>query len=176
MILIDSKFTKPTFFENWLLWIYSQSLGRYEWTNTKKAVRLGGGFCSQHAIVFNNILRDQNMESRIIGLNGHIVNEVFVGGEWKVYDPTFNIVFEASLKKLEDNPEIVYHAYRMVGRTHEEAKYLQKIFASHEDNWHFPTSKHYDVKKYIIEVFSLYAIWCIPILFIFVGLILNKKM
>jgi len=175
MLLIDPKFTKPTFFENWILWVYSQYMGKYEWTDTKKAVRLGGGFCSQQAIVFNNILREQKIESRILGLNGHVLNEVFIDGKWRVYDPDFNVIFEESLKELEDNFNKVYRAYRIAGRTHDESKYLEKVFASHEDNWHFSTSKHYDIKKYFIETVSIYLIWVVPTMLIVVGLILREN-
>jgi hypothetical protein len=175
MILVDSKFTKPTFYENWILWIYSQYMGKYEWTDTKKAVRLGGGFCSQHAIVFNNILREQNIESRILGLNGHVLNEVLIDRKWRVYDPDFNVIFEESIKVLEDNSDKVYQAYRRAGRTHEESKYLEKIFASHEDNWHFRTSKDYAIKTYIIETGSFYFIWIIPAMLIMIGIILQRS-
>jgi hypothetical protein len=175
MILIDPKFTQPTFFENWILWIYSQYKGQYEWIDSKKAIRLGGGFCSQHAIVFNNILREQNIESRILSLNGHVLNEVLIDGKWRVYDPDFNVIFDESLKELEDNSNRVYRAYWMAGRTHEESTYLEMIFASHEDNWHFSTSKHFAIKNYIIETVSIYLIWVIPILLIIIGFIIQRS-
>jgi hypothetical protein len=174
MILVDPKFNKPTFFENWILWIYSQHMGKYEWNDTKKAIRLGGGFCSQHAIVFNNILREQNIESRILGLNGHVLNEVLIDRKWRVYDPDFNVIFDEPLKELEDNSERVYQAYRRAGRNHEESKYLEKIFASQEDNWHFRTSKDFAMKTYIIETISFYLIWVIPILLIVLGIIVRR--
>ena len=174
MRLCDAKYAKPTFYENWILWIYSQYMGKYEWIDTKKAVRLGGGLCSQHAIVFNNILREQNIESRILGLNGHVLNEVLIDRKWKVYDPDFNVIFNESLKQLEDNSDRVYQAYRMAGGTHEESKYLEKIFASHEDNWHFRTSKCFAMKTYMIETISIYLIWVIPILLIVLGFIVRR--
>jgi len=156
MLFIDPKYAKPTIFENWILWAYSQYLGKYEWTDTKKAGRLGGGFCSQHAIVLNNILRSQGIESRILSLNGHVLNEVLINEKWRVYDPMFNIVFNASLKQLESNPERVYQVYTKGGLSENEAKQYQHIFSTDEDNHYFETSRHYSWRKSLIEEASFY--------------------
>jgi hypothetical protein len=166
MLLIDGKYTKPTIFENWILWIYSNYKGYYEWSNTKKAVRLGGGYCSQHAIVFNNILREQKIQSRIIKLGGHVVNEVLINGEWKVYDSDYNVVFNASLKDLENDSIHVYRSYVDAGRPEDEAKHWQKVFASDADNWHYKKTRTYAEEKYYIEGASLYLAWVIPVILI----------
>lgn len=110
MIEIDPKYAKPTLFENWILWMVSTYKGEHEWLDTKKAIRVGGGFCSQHAIVFNNILRDQGVESRILRLSGHVVNEVLIEAQWKVFDNDYNVSFNASLSELENDPGKVYSA------------------------------------------------------------------
>jgi hypothetical protein len=175
MLLIDQQYTKPTIFENWILWIYSKFLGYYEWSDTRKAVRLGGGYCSQHAIVFNNILRDQNIQSRIIKLGGHVLNEVLVDGNWRVYDPDFNVVFDASLKELEDNSIKAYQAYLRAGRPEAEARQWQKVFATDADNWHYKKTSTYREEKYYIEVAALYLIWIIPVILISIGASLRKR-
>ena len=46
MLLIDGKYTKPTIFVNWILRVYSHIKCEWEWSDTEKAVRLGGGYCS----------------------------------------------------------------------------------------------------------------------------------
>jgi hypothetical protein len=175
MLLIDGKYTKPTIAENWILWVYSNFKGSYEWSNTKKAVRLGGGFCSQHAIVFNNILREQKIQSRIIKLGGHVINEVLINGEWKVYDSDYNVVFNASLKDLEDDSIHVYHAYVRAGRPEDEAKHWQKVFATDADNWHYKNTRTYRDEKYYIEVASLYLVWVIPVTLILLGTGIRKR-
>jgi hypothetical protein len=175
MLLIDQQYTKPTIFENWILWIYSKFLGYYEWSDTKKAVRLGGGYCSQHAIVFNNILRDQDIQSRIIKLGGHVLNEVLIDGNWRVYDPDFNVVFRASLKELEDNPVKAYQAYLLAGRPEAEAKQWEKLFATDADNWHYKKTSTYRGEKYYIEVAALYLIWIIPPILILIGVRMRKR-
>jgi len=174
MLLIDPKYAKPTLFENYILWAFSKYLNFYEWTNTQKAVRLGGGFCSQHAIVFNNILNEQGIKSRILGLSGHVLNEVLINGEWRVYDPDYNVVFWASLKDLESNPQKVYQGYKKAGRPEDEARFWQEVFGSVEDNWHYATSKHYHALKYLVEELSFFLIWIIPLVLIFIGIITIK--
>ena len=171
MLLIDPKHAKPTFFENYILWSYSQYLNHYEWKDTRKAIRLGGGFCSQHAIIFNNILSEQNITSRILGLSGHVLNEVLIEGEWKVYDPDYNVIFKESLTELESNPQKVYQAYKKAGRPEDEAKHWQEVFGSGADNWHFPTSARYSTLGYLIEKVSFFLIWIIPLIFIGIGTI-----
>jgi predicted membrane protein len=174
-LLIDSKYTKPTIFENWILWVYSHYMGYYEWINTKKAVRLGGGYCSQHAIIFNNILREQKIQSRILELGGHVLNEVLVDREWNVYDPDYNVVFNASLKELENDPEQVYQAYARVGRPEDEAKHWQNVFATDADNWHYKKTRTYRDEKYYIEAAALYLVWVIPVILIVLGIGIRKR-
>ena len=172
MLLINPKYTKPTFFENWILWLWAQKLGYYEYIDTRKAVRLGGGFCSQHAIVFNNILQEQGIVSRILGLGGHVLNEVLLKGKWRVCDPDYSIVFDESLCELERRPWVVFKKYKGKGLSDSEAEYIVKIFTSAEDNWCFQNSSVYDVKRYLIERASFYLIWVIPIGMILLGLFL----
>ena len=174
ILLIDPKHAKPTIFENYILWAYAQYIDHYEWENTKKAVRLGGGFCSQHAIIFNNILRDQNIEARILGLSGHVLNEVLISGKWNVYDPDYNVIFGVSLKDLESNPSKVYEAYIDAGYSEDEALHWQKVFGSDMDNWHYGSSKIYNVIGFIIEKLSFLLIWILPIALIIIGILIKN--
>ncbi|MGE3776762.1 MAG: transglutaminase domain-containing protein [Pirellulaceae bacterium] len=170
MVLIDPRFAKPTLCENWVLWLYAQYLGYYEWLDTHRAVRMGGGFCSQHAIVYNNILRYQGLESRIVWLNGHVLNEVLVEGAWQVFDPDYDVAFGASLKELEADPDRAYGAYRGAGLSEAEARKFAEMFESERDNWHFKTSQHYaSVAGYLVERLSFLVIWIIPIAFLAAG-------
>lgn len=174
MLLIKPEYTKPTIFENWILWAWAIKEGYYEWIDTKKAVRLGGGFCSQHAIVFNNILRDQGIEARILALEGHVLNEVKINGAWRVYDSDFNVSFDESLRTLESKPEKVYEVYRRSGISHEQAAYIKGIYKSHADNWHYLTSIRYSPRQYVLEKVSFVLIWVIPITLLLIGFSLKK--
>lgn len=174
MLLINPEYTKPTVFENWILWGWSQKEGYYEWIDTRKAVRLGGGFCSQHAIILNNILRNQDIEARILALEGHVLNEVKINGTWRVYDSDFNVSFKESLRTLENNPEKVFQVYKDAGISVDQAKYIQEIFESHTDNWHYLTSIRYSPRQYVLEKASFILIWVLPLGLLLLGLSLKK--
>ena len=175
MLRIDSTQTKPTVFENWILWLYSNKKGNYEWSETSRAVRLGGGFCSQHAIVLNNLLRKQDIDSRILALQGHVVNEVLVNGEWNVYDSDYNITFDTTLQNLENNPSRVYQAYLNSDATEETAKNFEAAFATAEDNFRYKKTRSYREEKYYIEAASLYLVWIMPALLILLGIKLRSS-
>jgi len=174
MLRIDPEHTTPTIFENWIVWLYSRYLGKYEWIDSARAARLGGGFCSQHAILFNNILREQGIESRILGLKGHVVNEVLVGGKWKVYDADYDVVFDTSLKDLEDHPEKVEAAYKAAGRPEEEARHWRDVFAASDNHENFRSAMMYSPRRYLVETAALYLIWILPVACIFMGLALGR--
>ncbi|MAE71029.1 MAG: hypothetical protein CME06_11255 [Gemmatimonadetes bacterium] len=168
-LLADSAHTKPTFFENWLLWNRARSRGEYEWTDTRRAVRLGGGFCSQHAIVFDNILNDQGIESRILALSGHVVNEARIDERWRVCDPDYGIVFDHSLEALERSPETVYEVYRAWGRPHDEAEGWREIFATRDDNTAYESAVDYRGDDASFERAALYLVWIVPIALLAAG-------
>jgi len=173
LIHVDSEQMKPTFFENWIMWRYANKKGWYEWTDTKKAIRAGGGFCSQHAIVLNNILREQDIESHIIGIHGHVLNEVKVNGNWRVYDPDYNVVFNHSLHELEQNPSLVSKTYLNSGWSDTTATTLEALFSTTEDNWYYKTSRSWGDKRAFKEGISIYLIWFIPALFTLLGILLR---
>lgn len=169
MLLIDSAHVKPTVFENWIVWLYAQKLGHYEWIDTKRAVRLGGGFCSQHAIIFNNILREQGFEARILGVNGHVLNEVLIDGTWRVYDPDYNVVFTESLSDLERDPNRARDVYLENGRPEDEAIHWSEVFGSASDNWHFRSARMYNVANYLVEKAAFKLVWLIPLVLLLIG-------
>jgi len=132
-------------------------------------VRLGGGFCSQHAILFNDIARRQGIQSRILGLNGHVVNEALVDGAWRAYDPDYGVAFGASLRDLERDPEKVRETYRRAGRPDEEARKWAAVFASDVDNWHFRTSGTYAPRRALLEPAARLLVWALPAALVLAG-------
>lgn len=155
--------TAPTLFENYLLWARVKRLGYFQWVNTHKAIRVGGGLCGQQAFVVNNMLRYQGIVSRILAINGHILNEVFVGGSWRVVDPDYNVVFDHSLRELEDNPDLVVPQYLGAGLTQGQAEEIRGFFATKDDNWHYVNSATYAVWDYWFERAATYLVWLIPV-------------
>ncbi|MBF0370889.1 MAG: hypothetical protein HQL52_15675 [Magnetococcales bacterium] len=175
IIQVSSSRTKPTLTENWILWGVSHYLGFYEWIDTQKAIRLGGGLCSQHAIVFNNILEQNGIPSRILALDGHVLNEVRYRGEWHVHDPSFNVLFSRSFEALHQDGERVYDTYTQAGLSPFDANLLRQAFQHPVENPYFDTSRDYSAKRHLAEKLSVWLIWLTPILLILSGWMLEKK-
>ena len=174
-LFIDPEHCGPSFCENWLIWLYSLRRGHHEWTSTRRAVAVGGGHCSQHAIVLNNLLRAEGIASRIVHLNGHVVNEVETDGRRRVVDPTYGIVFAESLSELEDAPRRARAAYVSAGCDDNEARYLVDAFTSKHDNHAFDTARAYASRRSTIELVSLWAVWGIPPPAILAGVALKSS-
>ncbi|CAK8723903.1 hypothetical protein KKHLCK_13400 [Candidatus Electrothrix laxa] len=163
----------PTFFENWLIWLYSFNSGYYQWINPEKAIRLGGGMCSQCAIIFNKIMNSKGYTSVILRLNGHVLNEVVVDGKLFVYDSDFNINFNKQLHELEGDPEFLYTTYLQHGATDEQAAAFARVFSTPGDNMRIRFADKYaaaGTMQDLVEPASFYLIWFIPVLLMLLGL------
>lgn len=72
---------------------------------------IGGGFCDDRASVLTEIWRKQGNKSRVIGLEGHVVPEVYVNNKWQMYDPDCEVFYcdsdgsVLSVTALENSPE-----------------------------------------------------------------------
>ncbi|MEM0997242.1 MAG: hypothetical protein AAGN35_09195 [Bacteroidota bacterium] len=54
---------------------------------------LGDGHCDDLASVLAEIWRAQGYRSRVWNLEGHVVPEVEIAGQWQVYDPDYNAFY-----------------------------------------------------------------------------------
>lgn len=104
--------------ENFILYVRSFSkpyaYARYEYCNYKKAVQRGVGLCSQKAIIFSAIMNRNGMESRPMGLSGHVIATVRSANlepeEW-IVDADFGFVAEHTLNEVAANTEMVRPYY-----------------------------------------------------------------
>ncbi len=74
---------------------------------------LGFGLCGKQAVFLENIWKNLGYETRIWGLNDHIVPEVFYKKSWHMLDPAFRVYFLndsneiAGVKELNDKPTLI---------------------------------------------------------------------
>lgn len=177
VIHISPEYTAPTIFENWVLWAHSVSprgLWQGQWFDTRKSVQVGGGFCSQHALILDAVLRDANIESRIVGLEGHVLNESKVNGKWIAHDADYNVVYGRSIAELANQPDWVAALYGESGVPSEVANELGDIVTSIDDNAYYNGASSY-VKAVVrrIEKESYVLIWLLPIVLLASGLVLR---
>jgi len=74
---------------------------------------IGFGLCGKEAIVLSNLWKLFGYNTRIRGLNGHIVPEVFVNNKWQMLDPAYRVFFLnekneiASVDELSKNSKLI---------------------------------------------------------------------
>lgn len=61
---------------------------------------IGGGFCDDRSSVLAKLWSFQGFDSRVIGLEGHVVPEVLSQNEWKMMDPDLNIIYYDQNKRV----------------------------------------------------------------------------
>ncbi len=100
-------------------------------------------------------MRKQGLNSRIIAINGHVLNEVYIPEKkkWKVFDPDFNVSLPFSLKECEypDNSQSILNIYQIAGVSELLSTKLLNFFLTNEDNFNFKDSSAYQPKISCIE-------------------------
>ena len=124
----------------------------------EKIIERGVGFCSQFAILLDEILEKNGYESNLVGLDGHVVVEAkTLKGQRIVLDPDYGVIIPESISFIENNPSIVKDFYT----TNEEV--LTEIYQSRnyidDDNYH-PNHKIFRM----ITTFSYWVAWIFPLL------------
>lgn len=89
------------FSENWL----QHFLGQFytPLLSTQDTHRLIAGKianCSERSQILKSIAEWSGYESRFVGLNGHVVLEVRIEGEWHTADPDYNLTFDMPVAEL----------------------------------------------------------------------------
>jgi hypothetical protein len=110
---------------------------------------LGFGLCDDLASVLSFIWKKQGFKSRVWGLEGHVVPEVFAQGKWQMYDPTFGVYYlnnerkVASVDELGAAPELIYEPHQIlppnlhrafIVEARKYSKDIASLYASKENN------------------------------------------
>ncbi|MFN7735487.1 MAG: hypothetical protein ACK5O8_05170 [Pirellula sp.] len=87
--------------ENWVQWclghVYPPLLRSQ---NALRIVEGGIGDCSERVAVLQWIARQSQCPTRIVGLGGHVVLEVFSKGKWVAADPDYGVTFSTDVQTL----------------------------------------------------------------------------
>lgn len=87
--------------ENWVQWFLGQfyrPLLRSQ--DPLRIVEGGAGDCSERVAVLQWIARQAKCPTRIVGLGGHVVLEVFAKGKWVAADPDYGVTFSTDVQTL----------------------------------------------------------------------------
>jgi|GEM_PF-2161319 len=74
---------------------HSNSIAQEPWVHEPLLFlnSIGGGLCDDRNAVLAGIWQDLGFRSRVIGLEGHVVSEVDLNGDWAMYDADHGVFF-----------------------------------------------------------------------------------
>jgi len=116
------------------IFAFKTLLTHFEYLNYKDALYRGVGLCSQHAMaVYDYMTTTMNFPSKIITMNGHVVEEtVFPNKKTYTLDADFNVVLPFDTAYAQKNPSLVYPFYKKVVSA-KEAKIIARIYSNPHD-------------------------------------------
>ena len=122
---------------------------------------IGGGLCDDRASVLAAIWRAQGDSSRVIGLEGHVVPEIYKNNKWQMYDPSLEIFYcdsnslILSVGEIENSPERIFlsdcnHAKlnSLFHKKNSISNYFLSLYVSKENNKDV-TDWHLDYQSYL---------------------------
>lgn len=113
---IDKYHIRVPIWENFILYILSyfhKRLLKYQFFDHTKALERGVGMCGQQACIVVGFLRQEDLDARIVGLDGHTVATVEVEhGEWHILDPDYGVYMSFGLNKIVKSPVVVLPYYQ----------------------------------------------------------------
>jgi hypothetical protein len=159
--------------ENYLLFLAGYILPsyyrKYEFSDQYKNLERGVGICSLHATVIDALLKDHEVNSRVILLDQHVVAMAQVGtapDRWWILDPDHGVVVKHDISEIERDPNLIKPYYLARGYSQEYADRLARIYGK-EGNVVFAGAKEYmPWRLRYIEYASYVLKWVLPVMFI----------
>ena len=124
----------------------------------EKIIERGVSFCSQFAILLDEILGKNGYESNVVGLDDHVIVEAkTLKGQRIILDPDYGVIIPESISFIENNPSIVKDFYAT------NVEVLTEIYQSSnyigDDNYH---PNHKIIR--MITTFPYWIAWIFPLL------------
>jgi hypothetical protein len=147
----------------------SNVLKKYEFSDYKKAIERGVGFCSQHAIIISQVLKKKGINSKIVYLKGHIVATAQVNTSedtWWVLDSDYGVIVKHDIQTIEQQPDTIAQYYQEKGYSDQVIKDLIRIYSKEGNKIYDDVSEYHGRErfyKYYVE-YILYTLkWLIPL-------------
>tara|TARA_B100000787_G_C16120497_1_gene262441 strand:+ start:72 stop:872 length:801 start_codon:yes stop_codon:yes gene_type:complete len=157
-------------YENYLLWlgsyVFPKRYQKYEFFDYRKAIERGVGLCSQLSIIQTEILKEKGINSKIIGLSGHVIATAeYSPNKWIIVDPDYGVNIPFDIKTIESNTKLIEKYYHYEGYDSLLVATLKEFYNS-EGNQIHNDAFSYSPRKALIEIISYWFIWIIPIFMI----------
>lgn len=159
--------------ENWLQAALGQIYMPIKTTQDTQRLLAGGiANCSERSQILKTIAESVGYQCRFVGLNGHVVLEVFDDHRWRMADPDYGVVFDCPVGSLALPQHESIVVATLAKRGHQDnaiTKYLE-ILQSTSDNQSLPIGSPLSPRLYKIERACSWLIWILPAAAIFIGL------
>lgn len=150
--------------ENWTQWLVGQFYSPILRTQNPRWIVAGGrGDCSERSAVLQDLLGCHGIETRFVGLGGHVVLEARTeAGTW-VLDPDYGISMDLGIEQLQQQPagqvaaELIRRGMTVPGSVQYEQLILTD-FDNIPSDWNAPLSPR--LKR--LEEFCEIAFWLVP--------------
>ena len=169
------------FFENWSQWILSKIYNHLKKTqDATLIVDSGMGICSEVVTVMKKIALTNNLNSRIIGLNGHVLIEVYIDDKWYLADPDYGFIFDSSYEQILslDNVQIKSLISKKLSSRGFNDKFTDtyfNIFTSIDDNIILSEGEFLSQRLYFLEMTLKSFNWFFTLISFFMLLFFYKR-
>ena len=150
--------------ENWIQWTLGQI--HPPLLRTQDVVRIlevGHGDCSERVAVLQHLVRRSRLNTRIVGLGGHVVLEVQANGKWYTADPDYGVVYIGTVDKLAtSSPRFLEKPLFRNGEQRDIVERYVSLLQSTEDNVPMPLNSPISPRLYRVEQLSFFMVIAIP--------------
>lgn len=116
---------------------FSAPITQENWSHSTELLfnSIGNGQCDDLAFALYRIWGLMGFQSRIWNLGGHVVPEVFTGGKWKLYDPSYQVYYLnrkgeiAGVEELSSDPDLIVHPLKRAVYPEGDAVSMTKGFS-----------------------------------------------
>lgn len=150
--------------ENWLQW----SMGQFypPLLRTQDADRIleqGKGDCAERVAVLQALVHRSHLETRIVGLGGHVVLEIRANRTWYTVDPDYGIVYVGTVEELSTSRN-AYLAKPLIrtGAPPDTIDRYVSLLKSVDDNISMPRNSPISPRLYWIERISFFLVYALP--------------
>lgn len=150
--------------ENWIQWTLGQIYAPL--LRTQDVVRIlegGQGDCSERVAVLQHLVRRSRLNTRIVGLGGHVVLEVQANGKWYTADPDYGVVYNGTVDQLaRSSPRYLAKPLFRNGEQRDIVERYVSLILSTEDNVAMPLNSPISPRLYWVEQLSFFMVIAIP--------------
>lgn len=150
--------------ENWIQWTLGQFYPPLLRTqNAGRILERGQGDCSERVAVLQSLVRQSRLNTRIVGLGGHVVLEVQANGKWYTADPDYGVVHRGTVDELA--AASYDHLEAPLLRTGTQPQVIDRyvfLFQSVEDNIAMRLNAPLSPRLHWVEEFSFFIVIALP--------------